>query len=242
MNGFDGVLFDMDGVIFDSERVSVRCWNQAAAQLGISEERMWQVKLQITGTTAANCRRVLNAEFADVPGFEYDSFRGEYERFYNEVLNQGGIPLKPGARELLIWLREHGKKTGLASSTYTEKLMRQIAPSGIAVYFDSIIGGDQVTKSKPDPEIYLKSLKRLGLDPEKTFGIEDSYNGVRSQHAAGLHPIMVPDILPVTEEMRSLAEWILDDLQAVQHFFSEMNIQQALSVRSFPVMQQEALT
>ena len=223
MNGFDGVLFDMDGVIFDSERVSLRCWNQAAARLGISEERMWQVKLQITGTTAANCRRVLNMEFADVAGFEYETFRGEYERFYNGYLERGEIPLKPGARELLIWLRKHGKKTGLASSTYTEKLLRQMAPSGIAPLFDSILGGDQVTKSKPDPEIYLKSLERLQLNPARTFGIEDSYNGIRSLCAAGLHPVMVPDILPVTEEMRSRAEWILDDLHAVQSLFSNMD-------------------
>ena len=158
MKGFDGVLFDMDGVIFDSERVSLRCWNQAAAQLGISEERMWQVKLQITGTTSANCRRVMNMEFADVAGFEYGTFRREYERFYNSFLERGEIPLKAGARELLIWLREHGKKTGLASSTYTEKLLRQIASSGIAPLFDSILGGDQVTMSNPNPDIYLKSL------------------------------------------------------------------------------------
>ncbi|MBQ7487635.1 MAG: HAD family phosphatase [Clostridia bacterium] len=220
MQNCDGVIFDMDGVIFDSERASIRCWLQVCSQYGISDEEIWAAKLETTGTTVANSRRVFAERFGHIPGFDYTPLRAEYEICYNELLARGEIPVKRGARALLEWLHAHGKRVGLASSTNTEKVMRLLHLAELEHLFDSIIGGDQVRHSKPDPEIYRISLERLALNPDCTYGIEDSYNGIRSLHAAGIHPIMVPDILPETREMRELADAVYPDLEAVLDVFA----------------------
>ena len=216
---YDGVIFDMDGVIFDSERASIRCWLDVCRPYGISDQDIWDVKLQTTGTTVVNSRRVFTERFGHLPGFDYTPLRALYEERYNELLARGEIPVKRGAGALLEWLRAQGKKVGLASSTNTEKVLRLLCLANLEHLFDNIIGGDQVMHSKPDPEIYRMSMQRLGLDPARTYGIEDSYNGIRSLHEAGIHPVMVPDMLPETDEMRSLADAVFPDLEAVLNAF-----------------------
>ena len=88
-------------------------------------------------------------------------------------------------------------------------------------YFDQIVGGDMVKHSKPEPDIFLEACGRLESKPENCYVIEDSYNGIRAAHAAGMHPIMVPDLMEPTEEMKSLAEQILGSLCEVQEFLQE---------------------
>ena len=85
-----------------------------------------------------------------------------------------------------------------------------------------IVGEKKKKKSKPEPDIYLEACKRMGITPESAYGVEDSYNGMRSLHAAGLHPIMVPDLLEANEEMQSLAEVILPDLIEVRDYLKNV--------------------
>ena len=100
----------------------------------------------------------------------------------------------------------------------------EISDGGLLGYFDQIIGGDMVERSKPEPDIFLEACRRLGARPEKCYVIEDSHNGIRAAYAAGMHPIMVPDLMEVTEEMKSLAEEILGSLCAVQEFLQGSGI------------------
>ena len=102
--------------------------------------------------------------------------------------------------------------------------LAKISDGGLLGYFDQIIGGDMVERSKPEPDIFLEACRRLGTRPENCYVIEDSHNGIRAAYAAGMHPIMVPDLMEVTEEMKSLAEEILGSLCAVQEFLQGSGI------------------
>ena len=123
--------------------------------------------------------------------------------------------MKAGVFELLDYLKEQGKNIALATSTRRQTVLYQLEQAGILNYFDEIITGDMVTKSKPDPEIYLMACEKIGVDPQNAFAIEDSYNGIRSAQAGGLRAIMVPDLLPADDEMKELAEVILPNLNDV---------------------------
>ena len=156
------------------------------------------------------------------PDFPYEEFRKDTSNRFHEIEETEGLPVKKGARELLSWLKESGANVGLASSTRSETVVRQLTHAGLIQYFDVIVGGEMAKKSKPEPDIYLEACKRMGITPESAYGVEDSYNGMRSLHAAGLHPIMVPDLHEPNEEMQSLAEVILSDLFEVRDYLKNV--------------------
>ena len=128
------------------------------------------------------------------------------------------MAVKPGARELLTHLREQGAGIGLASSTRMELVKGELESVDLFRYFDQVITGDLLERSKPAPDIYLMACRALEVAPEEAWAIEDSYNGIRSAAAAGMKAIMVPDLLPPTPEMEALATAILPDLAAVERY------------------------
>ena len=122
------------------------------------------------------------------------------------------MPLKPGIKELLVYLKENGYKVGVASSTREAVVSRQLVDAGLREYFDNLTCGDMLERSKPEPDIYLMACEKLGVKPEEAIAIEDSYNGIRSAYRAGVFPIMVPDLMHPDEEMRELAGQIFESL------------------------------
>ena len=207
-----GVLFDMDGVIFDSESVSVQCWRRAAGELGL--EGIDSVYIRCVGTNIAASTAILT----DAYGVRVDpaAFLALTNRYFSAWCKEYGLPVKPGAPELLRALKEAGVPMAIASSTARAYVTRELQEAGLLPFFDAVICGDMVTRSKPDPEIFLKAADALGLRPAESIVIEDSYNGIRAAAAGGMNPVMVPDILPPTDEMRRLAEQILPSLFAVR--------------------------
>ena len=209
-----GVLFDMDGVIFDSETVSVQCWRKAADALGL--EGIDSVYTRCVGTNVASSRAILTEAYGE--RVDPAAFLALTNRFYDEACAADGLPVKPGAPEILRALKEAGVPMAIASSTSRDYVTRELREAGLLPYFDAVICGDMVTKSKPDPEIFLKAAAALSVQPCDAVVIEDSYNGIRAAAAGGMHPVMVPDILPPTDEMRRLAEVILPSLFEVRDF------------------------
>ena len=212
-----GVIFDMDGIIFDSERACFECWMEAADIIGAPGMREFYPG--IIGTNAFQSLQMTKEAYDSILGegtgerlqsLSSEIFHGKYD--------DGGLPLKIGAEELLRFLRYEGVKTGLASSTRTQQVIRELTNEGLIGYFDSVTGGDSVTVSKPDPQIYLIACEKLGSVPSRTFAIEDSFNGIRSASRAGMRPLMVPDMIPPDDEMRSLCEGIFPDLVKVQEY------------------------
>lgn len=213
---YKAVVFDMDGVIFDSERAVMQCWKEVASRHNIPD--IEKAILACTGTTMVRTREImLNLYGADFP---YDEYAKESSAIFHSRYDGGRLPMKPGVKELLSFLKEHGKKIALASSTRQQVVTDELRDAGIIGYFDRIICGDMVSRSKPAPDIFLKACKELNVSPSDSYAIEDSYNGIRAAHAGGLHPIMVPDLLPADEEMQSLAEIVLPNLTSVMEYLA----------------------
>lgn len=130
--------------------------------------------------------------------------------------------MKTGVVELLTYLKKSGKKIALASSTGSSTVIRKLEDAKIRDYFDAVVCGDMIENSKPTPDIFLKACQELGVQAERAFAIEDSYNGIRAAHKGGLRGIMVPDLLPSNEEMEEKAEMILGNL--LDHPIKEDNV------------------
>ena len=210
----DTVIFDMDGVIFDSETLVLRSWKEVAERHGI--ENVEATCHECLGTNSVVSKEIFLKHYGQ--DFSYDEYKAEMAEVFFSHASGGRLAKKPGVEELLKYLKENGFKVGLASSTQEATVRRQISEGGLLVYFDQIIGGDMVKRSKPEPDIFLEACRRLGSKAENCYVIEDSYNGIRAAHAAGMHPIMVPDLKEPTEEMRVLAEKILGSLYEVKKY------------------------
>lgn len=213
---YNAVVFDMDGVIFDSERAVMQCWKEVASRHNIPD--IEKAILACTGTTMVRTREImLDLYGADFP---YDEYARESSAIFHSRYDGGRLPMKPGVKELLTFLKDRGKKIALASSTRQQVVTDELRDAGIIEYFDRIICGDMVSRSKPAPDIFLKACEELNVSPSDSYAIEDSYNGIRAAHAGGLHPIMVPDLLPADEEMQSLAEIVLPNLTSVIEYLA----------------------
>ncbi len=216
MKDFAAVVFDMDGVIFDSERAVMDCWIALAKKYGI--EDIETPYLECIGTTNAKTREIMiNACGEDFP---YDIYAKEASKMFHDKYDGGNLPMKDGVVEILEFLKKSGKRIALATSTRKQVVLQELRDAKILDYFDEIITGDMVEHSKPNPEIFLLACKELGVEPGECYAIEDSYNGIRAAHAGGLKPIMVPDMLPATDEMHELAEMVCDNLQGVIVYLS----------------------
>ena len=213
---YDAVVFDMDGVIFDSERAVMQCWKELAEKYQIPD--IEQAVLSCTGTTMKRTREIMLETYG--AEFPYDTYAKESSAIYHSRYDGGRLPMKPGVVELLTFLKEEGKKIALASSTRRQTVTNQLRDAGILDFFDQVICGDMVEHSKPAPDIYLMTCSKMGVAPSDAYAIEDSYNGIRSAYSAGMKPIMVPDLLPATDEMRSMSVAVLEDLIQVKEYFA----------------------
>lgn len=213
-HSYQAVVFDMDGVIFDSEKMVILCWKEVADKYHI--ENIEYACRQCLGSNKEAARE----RFKEIYGqdFPYDTYKAEMSALFHERCSGGRLELKPGVTELLSYLRDNGKIIALASSTGEEVVYRELTDAGIVDYFQEIVCGDMVARSKPYPDIYLKACECIGVNPENAYAIEDSYNGIRSASAGGLRPIMVPDLAEPTKEMEELSEVILPSLFAVREY------------------------
>lgn len=217
MKDFDAVVFDMDGVIFDSERATMDCWIELAEKYSIPDIKTPYYKC--IGVNAAMTRKIIFDAYGE--DFPYDRYAAEASRMYHDKYDGGRLPVKKGAREILEFLKKNNKKIALASSSRKETVINQLRDAGLLDFFDEIVTGDMVEKSKPEPDIFLKACEKLGNLPQRSYAIEDSFNGIRAAYSGKLKPIMVPDILPADDEMRQKAEAVLESLLDVADYLDK---------------------
>ena len=211
---FEAVIFDMDGVIFDTEHLAMSLWVQAADELGIPG--IAEVYPSVIGTTTIRTHEILAEHYGS--SFPREEFDRRVRELYHEHYDREGLPVKPGVPELLSSLTANHIPLALASSTHSDLVRRELRDAGFLDYFDVVIGGDMVTHSKPHPEIFLRAAEALHAAPENCYVIEDSFNGIRAAAAAGAHPLMVPDLLQPTEEIRALTEQVFPSLYELLSF------------------------
>lgn len=212
------VIFDMDGVIVDSEAVYTAGYLHAAELYDLPIEDMREAIGRATGVTDEMERAIMIGTFGHLPQFSMDKTYKACRDYFNNIVENGQMKLKPGAAEILRFLNDNKIPTGLASSSPRAVIEKVLKPHGVLQYFDAIVSGDMVERGKPDPEIFLKCAAQLGVPESKyseIFVIEDSHNGIRAARAAGMKPIMVPDLLPATDEMRRLSAAVLASLTDV---------------------------
>jgi len=208
------VIFDMDGVIFDSERAVYNCWLEVAKRHGVKD--LESAYFRTIGTTKAATREL----YLDFYGqdFPYDIYSAEVSTLYHSRHDDGRLPIKAGIRELLTILRDRDSFIAVASSTRSAVVTAQLKAAGLLSFFDRIVGGDMITRSKPDPEIFLKAAEGCGIPNHEIYVVEDSYNGIRAAAAAGMLPVMIPDMLPPNDEMKAAAACIFKDLNEFRDF------------------------
>lgn len=208
----NSIIFDMDGVIFDSEKAVFGLWKELAEKYGFPD--IDEVYKRTVGVNSNSTRKIFFDHYG--PDFPFDEYLREESQMYHSRYDDGRLPLKPDIERVLEYIKNRGYKIAIASSTRAELVKRQIENAGLIGYFDVIVGGDMVTRSKPEPDIFLEAAARLGAIPEETYVIEDSFNGIRAAHKGGFIPVMVPDMLPPDDEMKTKASFIFDTLREVE--------------------------
>lgn len=215
---YQAVVFDMDGVIFDTERLVIEFWKEVAKKHNIPNVE--HTCIQCLGTNRVRTREIFLENYgADFP---FDPYRAEVTELFNTHYKGVPLPTKPGVRELLSYLQEQDIKVGLASSTAQHLVRDEIGTAGLLPYFQTLVCGDMVEHSKPTPDIFLKACEILNADPTKSIAIEDSFNGIRSAHCAGMTPIMVPDQVQPTDEIRTLAFHVMPSLLDVLNWLKTL--------------------
>ena len=215
---YQAVVFDMDGVIFDTERLVIEFWKEVAKKHNIPNVE--HTCIQCLGTNRVRTREIFLENYgADFP---FDPYRAEVTELFDTHYKGVPLPTKPGVRELLSYLQEQDIKVGLASSTAQHLVRDEIGTAGLLPYFQTLVCGDMVEHSKPAPDIFLKACEILNADPTKSIAIEDSFNGIRSAHCAGMTPIMVPDQVQPTDEIRTLAFHVMPSLLDVLNWLKTL--------------------
>ena len=198
MSSIKAIIFDKDGTLHDTEKVYLQAWKAAAAEFNVPD--IENTVRDCTGTNIPFIAQYWAKKYPDVP---FEDYLPRRQFYYFGILEQG-IPVKEGAYELLTYLRAHGYKVGMATSTPWDTVKEHLERTDMMGYFDTSVTGDMIEHGKPAPDIYLLAAERLGVDPAECIGVEDSPNGVRSIHAAGMRAVMIPDLVEPSPEVEAL--------------------------------------
>ncbi|MDF0605618.1 HAD family phosphatase [Neisseriaceae bacterium TC5R-5] len=200
---YDAVLFDMDGLMIDTEQISCESWRRAGQELNIpvAEEML----LGLVGLAMGRCLDYASDYLGDRE--QARLLQQEGRRHYWQMLEQDEIPLKKGIEEVLDWVVSQPLPRAVATSTQRRLADIKLSRSGLARYFSHSVAGDEVARTKPDPDIYLAAAKLLGVAPQRCMVLEDSVYGLQAALAAGMPVILVPDLVipPAAVSRQALA-------------------------------------
>ena len=210
-----GIIFDMDGTMFDTESIYQKGWELMAYRY----KQIYNPELQIAacGTTGETMERIVNEYYPEV---DAEQFIRECNEWVEEQVKID-LPEKTGLHEILNYAKEKGWKMAVASGSKMEIICHNLKKAGVYGMFDALASGYEVKNSKPAPDVFLLAVERLGLNPEECYVIEDGANGVRAAVAAGCDTIMVPDIIKPDEEMKQISIGICDTLLEAVDFLKE---------------------
>lgn len=201
------VIFDMDGTLIDTERVSQAAWRRAAQDFRIKIPE--HILHAFVGCSIPNAMNMIDDEFGD-PAFTERLFNRRHEIF--DATWEDELELKPGAAEAVAAVRERGLAVALATSSVRDRAITSMERLSLMELFDAAVFDEDIEHHKPAPDVYLVAADHLGIEPARCVAVEDSFNGVRSGTAAGMRTIMVPDYNEPTSEIRALCAEVLTTL------------------------------
>jgi len=209
------VIFDMDGLMFDTENMTIPLWEVAGRPYGYNLNR--ELVLRMVGISGEKARLVLLEEFgADFP---YEKIRDDFRLLVKKEVEEKGVPKKPGLMYLLDRLRAAKIPLGVATSSRSPTAIDLLNKAGIIDRFTAITGGEEVTNGKPAPDIFLLAAKKLGQPPLSCVGFEDSTAGLRGLHAAGIRSVFIKDVLSPPEEVLATVWHRCNDLSEAAALF-----------------------
>lgn len=207
-----GVIFDMDGVLVDSERLYLQFWQEACANFGFELSEKQGLSLRSNSPETAIPKFILwFGEDAD-----YMKIRDLRRELMAQYIDEYGINLKDGAIEIMDYLGQHGIKTALATSSPIRRARYYLEPHGLFEKFDAIVSGTSVANGKPAPDIYLKAINELGLTASECMAVEDSPTGIVSAHRAGCFTLMIPDLTMPDNDTLVMTDCVLDKLTDIK--------------------------
>lgn len=202
------VIFDMDGLMLDTERLSVLAFDYAGEKTGLGP--VGYMNDRMIGLTWAATQPIWIAQFGE--RYRADEFLRYRNEYFAEYFRKYGVPTKPGLREILEFLKDEGYRLAVASSSSNRSVTNQLKAVGVYDYFEAVITGDMVEHSKPAPDIYRRACEALGEAPEDCIALEDGKNGILSAHAAGCRVIMVPDMWQPDGEVKEIVLTVEESL------------------------------
>ena len=207
-----GVLFDMDGLMIDTEKLLVRFWCESARSFGFP-----MTKEHVLGIRSLS-RKYAEPHLKSIFGedFDFPAVRANRIKIMNAYIDEHGIEVKKGLTELLDHIAAKGLKCAVCTATDRQRTELYLTKIGVYDRFDAFVCGDMIKNGKPDPDIYLEGAAVLGLDPGECMALEDSPNGIESSYRAGCIPVMVPDLSEPDDELRAKLFDVCPDLSAVR--------------------------
>lgn len=214
-----GIIFDMDGVLIDSERQSNEGWLWAAGQLGV-DMPMWLID-SFKGAPAELCCKFFDDYYNGV--IDYWEAKELRTQHVYKIRETEGIPVKKGVKDIFEYIRNNGLKCAVATSTRRESAEKTLHEIGVWDYLDAVVYGDEVERGKPEPDIFLRAAKAIGVNPSEAVVVEDSINGIKAGYAAGMRVVHIPDTIAIDDDIRKLTYMVCDDLNGLIDVVESIN-------------------
>lgn len=221
------MIFDMDGLMFDTEKIGYKALEEVASTYGYKLEK--SIFSKICGGSTESSFKILRDHF----GADYPAEKIREKAVFNrkKYIKEGGLPIKKGLKELLLFLKEQNIHVAVASSTHYDLVLEYLKISEVLQYVDYIVGGNQVVKTKPNPEIFLKPLEYFNINADEAIVLEDSRNGILAAVNAGIPVICVPDLVVHNEEINKLTFKVVDSLVDVIEIVKDISKKENMIIK-----------
>ena len=210
-----GAVFDMDGLMLDTEKLLVRFWKESAKEYGydMTEENVFEIRSLSRKYSVPLLKSIFGEDFP------FNEIRSRRINLMNEYIDTYGFDVKKGLFELLDFLKKNNYLIAVATATDRERAEHYLKKIDAYKYFNAVICGDMVRNGKPEPDIYITASKELGLMPEECVAFEDSPNGIKSAYSAGCKVIMIPDLTQPDDNIKPMLDGVYESLDKAVDFF-----------------------